>query len=161
MIFKIDVLLAWELNFHGFLFVCVLCVFGGHLGNSSFTCMGAQFWRKKKGSTLVTSRAPSLKKTGFRQPRFFMFFHYCWFFLEGLLAVFWRPFGVSVVSLACRCHPCGSLWLAWAVCGLSLLLFVVPLACLGCLWARGPLRVCFFGLFSRLVPCFCNCLFIC
>ena len=36
----------------------------------------------------------------------------------------WRPFGTSVVSLACWCHPFGCLWLAWAVFGLSLVLFV-------------------------------------
>ena len=59
------------------------------------------------------------------------------------LGFFWRPFGAFVVSLAFWCHPFGCLWLAWALCGPSLLLFVVPLARLGCLWARGPLRDCF------------------
>ena len=68
--------------------------------------------------------------------------------------VFWRPFGVSVVSLACWCYPFGCLWLAWAVCGLSLLLFVVPLARLGCLWARGPLRGCFLVHFRDLFHVF-------
>ena len=59
------------------------------------------------------------------------------------LGFFWRPFGAFVVSLAFWCHHFGCLWRAWAVCGPSLLLFVVPLARLGCLWARGPLRDCF------------------
>ena len=56
------------------------------------------------------------------------------------LGFFWRPFGASVVSLACGCHPCRCLWLAWVVFGLTLLLFVVLLARLGCLWARGPFQ---------------------
>ena len=58
------------------------------------------------------------------------------------LGVFWWPFGVSVVSLACWCHSFGCLWLAWAVCGLPLLLFVVPLPRLGSL---GSLRLWFGG----------------
>ena len=42
------------------------------------------------------------------------------------LGVFFDAFGVSVVSLACWCHPVGCLWLAWVFfCGLSLLLFRV------------------------------------
>ena len=81
-----------------------------------------------------------LKKHVFRQGRFFTFFHDFWCLLGGLLAFFWGPFGAPVVSLACWRRPFGCLWLAWAVCGPSLLLFVVPLARLGCLWARGPLR---------------------
>ena len=44
------------------------------------------------------------------------------------LGFFWRFFGASVVSFACLCHPCRCLWLAWAVCGLSLLLLVVSVA---------------------------------
>ena len=44
------------------------------------------------------------------------------FFCRMPLGLFWRPFGASVVSLACWCHPVGCLWLAWAVCGLALLL---------------------------------------
>ena len=67
---------------------------------------------------------------------------------------FWRPFGAFVVSLAFWCHPFGCLWLAWALCGPSLLLFVVPLARLGCLWARGPLRGCFLVRFRDLFHVF-------
>ena len=66
------------------------------------------------------------------------------------LGFFWRPWGHFGILLdlwsfllACWCHPFWRLWLAWAVCGPSLLLFVVPLARLGCLWARGPLQACF------------------
>ena len=44
---KNAVLLAWELNFRGFLFFIIFCVCWGHLENSSFTCMGAQFWRSR------------------------------------------------------------------------------------------------------------------
>ena len=46
-----------------------------------------------------------------------------------------QRFRASVVSLACWCHPVRCLWLAWAVCVLVLLLFLVLLARLGCMWA--------------------------
>ena len=144
MIFKNDVLPAWELNFRDFLFFCVFCVFWGHLKNSSFTCMGAQFWRSRSAILRFFVIFEKAKKTVFRQGPFFTFFHHFWCLLGGLLALFWRPFGVSVVSLACRCPPLGCLWLVWAVRGPSM----GSLCCfLWCLWLvravfgpRGPLR---------------------
>ena len=95
-----------------------------------------------------------------------------------LLELFGRPFGVSVVSLACWCHLVGCIWLAWAVCGLSLLLFGAAFGLCGlsvgslCYFfgAFGSSRLSvgagiapglFFGSFSKLVPCFFNCSFIC
>ena len=81
------------------------------------------------------------EKSRFRQPCFFMFFYYFFLcLLGGILALLWCSFGVSDLSLACWCRSFRCLWLAWAVCGLSLLLFLVPLARQGCLWARGWLR---------------------
>ena len=75
------------------------------------------------GQTAVVS----FKKQGFHLLVFFMLFIF--FVLSWRpLGFFWRFFGASVVSFACWCHPCRCLWLAWAVCGLSLLLFVVPVA---------------------------------
>ena len=73
----------------------------------------------------------------------------CGAFLDAF-GVLLRHFGASVFSLACWCHPVGCLWLAWAVRGLSLLLFVVPLARLGCLWA---LSATFYG-FWHIQDCF-------
>ena len=68
-----------------------------------------------------------LKKHFFRMLFFFSFFCHFKCLFGGLLCFFWRSFGASVVSLACWCHPFARLWLAWAVCELSLLL-------LWCLW---------------------------
>ena len=91
---------------------------------------------------------------GFHLPLFFVFFHHFWSFFGGL-GVSFRILVEPLSSLlACWCHPFGCLWLAWAVCGLSLLLFVVPLARLGCLWARGPLRGCFLVHFRNLFHVF-------
>ena len=122
--------------------MCFFCVFGRHLENSSFTCMGAQFWRTRSTFLRFFVIFGNAKKSSFHLPRFFMFFHHFWCFFGG----FWASFGILLEPLsfllACWCHSFGSLCLAWAVCGLSLLLFVVPLACLGFLWARGPLRGC-------------------
>ena len=44
---KNEVLPAWELNFRVLLFFVVFCVFGRPFENSSFTCIGAQFWRTR------------------------------------------------------------------------------------------------------------------
>ena len=52
-----------------------------------------------------------------------MFFCHFWCLLGSILALLWRPFGAIAVSLACWCHPFGCVWLAWAVCGVSLLVF--------------------------------------
>ena len=71
--------------------------------------------------------------------------------LESLFGIFLEPLSSL---LACCCHLFKCLWLAWAVCVLSLLLFVVPLARLGCLWARGPLRACFLVHFQHLFHVF-------
>ena len=53
------------------------------------------------------------------------------------MVLFWIPFGVSGVGLACRCPTFGCLWLARVVRGVSLLLFVVTLVRQGCFWASG------------------------
>ena len=136
--------------FHVFFAFFVFLCFWGHLENSSFTCMGAQFWRTQSIIVRFFVFFGNVLKTGFRPPRFFTFFHHFGGLLGGLLGIFWRPFGISVVSSACRCRSFGYLWLACAVCGLSLLLFVVPLARPGCLWARGPLRGRFFIVFGTI-----------
>ena len=144
---KNAVLPAWELNFHGFLFFCVFCVFGGHLENSSFTCMGAQFRRSRAAILRFLCFLEMLKKHVFRQGRFFTFFHDFWCLLGGLLALLWRPFGAPVASLACWRRPFGCLWLAWAVRGLSLLLFVVPFCSSGLFWGSFCSFWQFFGIF--------------
>ena len=97
--------------------------------------------------TLVTSRRRALKKQVFASLAFSSFFHYFWCLLGGLGVSFGILLEPLSSLLGCWCHPFGCLWLAWAVCGLSLLLFVVPVARLGCLWALGPPRDLFFALF--------------
>ena len=84
-----------------------------------------------------------LKKQGFHLPLLFVFVHCFWSVFGGLGVSFGILLEPLSSLLACWCHPFGCLWLAWAVCGLSLLLFVVCLARLGCLWARGSLWGCF------------------
>ena len=84
-----------------------------------------------------------LKSQVFTCLSFWCFFHHFLSFFGGLGVSFGILLEPLSLLLACWCHPFGCLWLAWAVCGLSLLLFVVPLARLGCLWARGSLRGCF------------------
>ena len=69
-----------------------------------------------------------------------MFFHRFWSVLGGLGVSFRFFCRVGVILLG--------------VCGLSLLLFVVPLARLGCLWARGSLRGCFLFHFRNLFHVF-------
>ena len=105
--------------------------------------MGAQFSKTRSTFLRFFDIFGNAKKTCFHLPLFFMFFSLFLVFFWRPLGFFWRPFGAFVVSLAFWCHPFGCLWLAWALCGPSLLLFVVSLARLGCLWARGPLRECF------------------
>ena len=108
LVFKNSVLPAWELNLNGF-FCFTFCVFLGatlkiavlHAWEFNFGEVDLQFY-----FFVIFENA---KKTGFRQPRFFTFFHYFWYFLGGLLALFWRPFGVSGVFLARRCPPFGFL----------------------------------------------------
>ena len=144
--FKIDVLPAWELTFrvfcYFFWFFRFLC-FGGHLKNSNFTCMRAQFSKTRSRFLRFFDIFGNAKKTCFHLPLFFMFFHHFWCFFGGL----WASFGVLL-------EPLSSLWLSGVILlgafgspglhrGPSLLLFVVSLARLGCLWARGPLRDCF------------------
>merc|ERR1711966_101148 len=87
--------------------------------------MGAQFSKTRSIFLRFFDIFGNAKKTCFHLPLFFMFFTIFGVFLEAsglLLASFWslcRLFGFLVSS------------------------FWVPLARLGCLWARGPLRDCF------------------
>ena len=156
MIFKNGVLPAWELIFRGFLFFRVIWIFRGHLENSSFTCMGAQFWRPRSTFFRFFEILGHAKKSSFRLPVFFLFFYHYWWFFGGLGVSFGVLLEPLSSLLACWCHSFGCVWLAWAVCGLFLLFFVVHLARLGCLWAQGPLQDRFllhllsiFGLFSE------------
>ena len=109
-----------------------------------FTCMGVQFSIRIELPCRYNCYF-RFKKTRFPPACFFTFFYYFLYRFGGIWVSFGAVFGASVVSLACWGHPCTCLWLAWAVCGLSLLLFIVPVARLGCLWARGLLQDRFFG----------------
>ena len=88
--------------------------------------MGAQFWRSRSAILRFFVIFEKAKKTVFRQGRFFTFFHHFWCLLGGLLALFWRPFGVSVVSLACRCPPFGCLFTFFVFLGVTLKIAVLP-----------------------------------
>ncbi len=115
---------------------------GRHFKNISFTCMRAQFSKTRSTFLRFFEIFGYAKKHVFTCLSFSCFHIIFSVFSEALgllLASFWslcRLFGFLVSSFR-------YLWRAWAVCGHSLLLFVVPLARLGCLWARGPLRDCF------------------
>ena len=133
---KNAVLPAWELNFRGFLFFCVFCVFWDHLENSSFTCMGAQFSKNRSTFLRFFAILGDAKKTCFHLPLFFMFFHHFWCFFGGLWASFgvlleplsslWLSgvillgaFGSPGLSVDPLCYFSWCRWLVWAVCGLG------------------------------------------
>ena len=80
--------------FHVFFAFFVFLCFWGHLENSSFTCMGAQFWRTQSIIVRFFVFFGNVLKTGFRPPRFFTFFHHFGGLLGGLLGIFWRPLGI-------------------------------------------------------------------
>ena len=67
---KNEVLPAWELSFRVLLFFVVFCVFGRPFENSSFTCMGAQFWRTRSAILCFLSFLKTQKNTsgGFSGP---------------------------------------------------------------------------------------------
>ena len=88
--------------------------------------MGAQFWRSRSAILRFFVIFETAKKTVFRQGRFFTFFHHFWCLLGGLLALFWRPFGVSVVSLACRCFLLVVFFYVFCVFGGHLEIAVLP-----------------------------------
>ena len=73
-----------------------------------FTCMEVQLWSKTE-------------KPGFPHACFFIFFIIVGAYLNAF-GILLAPSGASLVSLVCWCHPVGCLWLAWAACGLSLLI---------------------------------------
>ena len=129
MIFKNDVLLAWELNFRDFLFFRVICVFWGRLENSSFTCMGVQFWRSRSAILRFFVFFENAKNQVFANlafSRFFIMFGTFWeafwlsfgFLLESP-ASFWRA-GVILLALFGLPEPsvgslCYFLWCLWLV----------------------------------------------
>ena len=67
---KNEVLPAWELSFRVLLFFVVFYVFGRPFENSSFTCMGAQFWRTRSAILCFLSFLKTQKNTsgGFSGP---------------------------------------------------------------------------------------------
>ena len=127
---------------HVFFVFFVFCVLGGTSKIAVLLAWELNFLKLDKPFYVFLIFLAMLKKHVFTCLSFSCFFTILVFFWRPL-GFFWRPFGAFVVSLAFWCHPFGCLWLAWALCGPSLLLFVVSLARLGCLWARGPLRDCF------------------
>ena len=63
---KNEVLPAWELSFRVLLFSVVFHVFGRPLENSSFTFMGAQFWRTRSAILCFLSFLKTQKNTSGR-----------------------------------------------------------------------------------------------
>ena len=95
---------------------------------------GSLAWEFKSGELDHTFYVLDIRKHKnryFQLPPVLVFLLSCLVVCWKPLGIFWRPFGAFVVSLACWCHPFVCLWLAWAVCGPSMLIFVAPLARLG------------------------------
>ena len=118
-----------------FWFFRFLC-FGGHLKNSNFTCMRAQFSKTRSIFLRFFDIFGNAKKTCFHLPVFFMFFHHFWCFFGGLWASFgvlleplsslWLSgvillgaFGSPGLSVDPLCYFLWCRWLVWAVCGLG------------------------------------------
>ena len=87
-----------------YFFFCVFCDFGGHLENSSFTCMGAQFWRSRSAILRFFVIFEKAKKQFFARVAFSRFFIIFGAFWEA----FWLSFGVLLESPS-------SLWRAGAL----------------------------------------------
>ena len=108
---KNEVLPAWELNFRVLLFFVVFCVFGRPFENSSFTCMGAQFWRTRSAILCFLSflKTQKTRRVGFRarwaprpsKPRF-------WPHFGSILDRFWKDFWYNFggVFYEKRCLTC-------------------------------------------------------
>ena len=73
---KNGVLPAWELIFRKFLFSSKYFTLWEHPGNSSFTCMGAQFWRTRSTLLRFFTIFGEAKKTCFRMLLVFTFFRH-------------------------------------------------------------------------------------
>ena len=107
---KNEVLPAWELSFRVLLFFVVFCVFGRPFENSSFTCMGAQFWRTRSAILCFLSFLKTQKNTsgGFSGPLGSKTLQ------TTILASFWRYLGfckdfwcnVGGVFYEKRCFTC-------------------------------------------------------
>ena len=117
MIFKNDVLPAWELNFRDFLFFRVICVFlGGTLKIAVLLAWELNYGELDRHFCVFLRILEMLKSQVFTCLSFSCFFCIFNCFLEAfglLLAFFWR---------LCRLF------------GFLVSSFWVPLACLGCLW---------------------------
>ena len=100
-----------------FYFVAFFVFLGGASEIAVLPAWELNSGEKKKGSTLVTSKAPSPKKTGFCQSRFSCF--------SSFLVPFGRPFGFLLASF----------WSLRCLFGVPVSSFWFSLACLSRLWA--------------------------
>ena len=116
---KNEVLPAWELSFRVLLFFVVFCVFGRPFENSSFTCMGAQFWRTRSAILCFSSflktqikhagwvfgpaglQDPPTRPQDTSKPRF-------WHHFGSILDRFWKDFWYNFGSVFYekRCFTC-------------------------------------------------------